>query len=297
MAMHLLNSGREEQATRYVVLIQNQCKNSTAGFVGNGVTIDGIFEDDKTFLGVLEKLESRLGCELTRSAGLHSEELAGATPEPTPFNNGMDGTPLDSTFLTAKSNLMDVTGYTLDSPEKSSAQVEKAIIAPVMQSPGVIETVPETTTTTKAPMFISAMPPATPVAKSSEPSKKPPLQPTIGLNEKTEMPPSAAGAPPFMKATPPSQTPQPVKSNFPPMTPMPSQEPSTKSASETLELKPAIVATPQVTTKPKAAPSTAPPVMEGGGSASKKGRVQAPSSSGKSKYPICGVEGKPYSSS
>jgi hypothetical protein len=166
----------------------------------------------------------------------------------------------DTTFVSARSNLMDVTGYTVDTPEKTAASSNPA------QSPRLETRDPKSST------FPDSFP--TKRKTLEDASREPRSQSIVKPSESLPTPRS-----PARQARDPKHSPASVPKTSKQLENA-SQVPTLESTSKPSE----IITTPQprVAERPKAAPSTAPSVLIGNKTAHQS-RQPAPSSSEKSK--------------
>ena len=254
-AMLLADDGQNVQAQKILQSIQiSPDEARTASSQIQEVSVDQIFSNDVAFELAYNEVENQLqniGTKTNYSQSLLNGGLldisastkAGPTKmfkQPNEEHESITSTPknpsLDATFMTAKSNLMDVSGYTLDEskPTKEATMRENKKVSPYSKSIQV---------------------PAKAIPKAGEknlPEKSEPK--TVSNNKKTPYKPQFDGTPAVNEKKMEKQ-----------------QRTPTDPASQR--------------ETPKAAPATAPPVMQGKKDESEKAKTpkKAPASTGKPK--------------
>ena len=256
IAARLIDAGLMDQARAYVESLRLNSDLHTADVASYPLTLSDILHRREAQTCALQLLEKKLGLEKFVAPVAVEPPFSGlkASPFVQPVYPGhfdedsedMAQTDLDATFLSAKSNLLDKTGFTL-TPDKSPTRPSKYISLPATK-PTTIEESPignkgkalKSATESDALLRAAALPPISAVVDTASKA------PTSSLTPQT----------PLMK---------PVEAEQPPATAM---------------------ATPQQKTqRPKAAPKTAPSVLMGTRPTNSKGTPQAaPSSSGRSKF-------------
>eukprot|EP00934_Nitzschia_sp_Nitz4_P008522 Nitzschia sp. Nitz4//scaffold34_size148208//91553//101858//NITZ4_002988-RA/size148208-snap-gene-0.209-mRNA-1//1//CDS//3329548819//8512//frame0 len=211
-AAHLIDCGLENVATSHVKCVRDFMRQHVSQSVGEEVTLASLFDDENTWSFLLEELEKRLGCyeePIGHSEGVSVLKGTTTSGEPNPINkpdvqnpiaNNDEPSepsfrfdqpnPLDSTFVSAKSNLLDVTGYTLDSPLKPDNINQKISDPPMIAPPSSLKVINESNSDkqalTQPPKQVVPPSPVPPVTK--EPQKQEEKMPPVAM-----MTPQASG--------------------------------------------------------------------------------------------------------
>jgi hypothetical protein len=306
-SMLLADCGKIDRATQFLESIRIPSISSIpeANRTRMRVTLEDIFEDSTSFALAYHQVKSQLqsrhgikskwsstflsGKELkiddsvvqsielsppeapsTTDSVLAQMNLNASLPDPNDFHQSPFTGPFghDATFSSAKSNLMDVTGYSVDeSPIRQNNLPPKTDetkrMAPVRETSAIAPTVPTNTMAND----VGSKPP------SQQPFMPHPMPSTAAPD--TQMTPAP------QRFTPPPMTDQ--KNNRTGPTLEDTSPPQFQSVSKPPEAKPTpiTVATPQERKRPKSPPATAPPVMMGKKKTeSKKPSTPAPSSGG-----------------
>ena len=262
-AARLIDAGLVDQARAYVESLRLNSELHTSDIADFPLTLSDILHRREAQASALQFLEKKLGLEKFVAPIVVEPPRSGQ--KASPFINQHPGhldedtedmavVDLDATFLSAKSNLLDKTGFTL-TPDKSPTRPSKYAAFPAAKPP----TIEESPLGSKGKVSTFA---AEPVAL---------LRPD---------------------ALPPRPAIVDTASNIPTPSPVPKTPSSKPEESEAPPA--ASMATPQPTTqRPKAAPKTAPSVLMGTRStSSKEPHKAAPSSSGRSKF-IVPCPGRP----
>lgn len=274
-AARLIDAELVEQAAQYIASTQANMKSSDFNrHEGDAsLTLSSLFQTRDAQARAIELLGKRLGIEGTIPAS-NAAKPPHSGYKASPMANDLiagrfeeeeeEVADLDTTFLSAKSNLMDKTGFTL-TPERQSTSPRTGSSKPVGVPPSQI--LEESPVVASKSNLQPPMIPESPSAGGKKPAflaaPKPPPGPNLSA-----LPPRRNDVDATPKARGPSSIPA-----TPPMQP-----------AVAINAPAASVVTPQAAaTKPKAAPSTAPSALMGKKQAAKKTPKPAPASAGKSK--------------
>jgi Sec23-binding domain of Sec16 len=296
-AARLIDAGLMDLAKAYVDSLRAHSNLHDADVDPNcPSTLAEIFQSRASQEGALRLLESKLG--LQDVVAPSSTELLHYRRNASPvfdavrgghFEEGGEDVAIadqDVTFMSAKSNLMDKTGFTL-TPDKSPCRPSKHSSLPSSKFPTVQESMRGTI----------ALPP-TQASKADVTSRHAslPARPVVVNDLPTNRVPSPSLGTSFNPA-PPNRAPLPLPGSPREIAPKKDRAPSPSPATTlmtpgSLEHAASTMTTPQpMSQRPKAAPSTAPSVLMGKKVANAKdGPSRAPASSGKSKLHLSGQE-------
>ena len=265
-AMLLSDLGDPDQANQFIDTIRLTAVHKDDV---QSATVSQIFKDDDVFFAAMEETKRRIRSKDT-SQGTYSEsflngeslrirrpttKMPGRRETPlttTPFSANVNppspgpaGQDADATFISAKSNLMDVTGYSMDSPDSLKTSQRKGplkTMSPLNEAP---------TSSSSTPFVSNKGAQRKPMNTAAPNAEKPPSNPFI---------PQPAANETSTEATKVSPPVPPTAKDSQPYTPA------------------TAISTPQERKKPKSPPNTAPPVMMGAKKKDKPSRTPAPSS-------------------
>ena len=290
-AMHLTDIGLQPKSVAFAETIRKSVPYSSNDTnKGIRVSLKDVFSERAYLCTALSELESTLGVSRPDMVGVDQvptstsrPSIARSEPEHDQTNEVVGDN--DESFLTARTNLMEKTGYTLDTPERHPRGSENVkadalpMVAPIGNPISSVPVVlgPPTTSTPeiRERKIISELIDTTTAPSPSGTKKTGP--PFMG------MPTGATDSPALAnESRPPART-VPASSKTTIVNQTPTQPPDSQAANH-------VPMTPNesnvTSSKPKSPPATAPPVMMGK-KAEKRSSKKAPSSSDKGEYTYC----------